>query len=243
MDRAARYLEAYSNRELSYDTDALDAIAGALDPLRKDSVHHIWGTLFRYDFENTNTFLRLTEGTIFSLCSACTTWDSSTYTIRRSAAQGKTDLDPISADVLPNPQDVERLSEIRNFDQSALPACRISMGQMALTWYHKTPGRHRHGFPSWSLEWAGPLSWYQQNFNSEQSSIVLNHVCNVKLHFPKLSGKIPNCDPAQAESLDSTPPTMEIPLRTVHLGLVLDHNNYQVIINLDSDYKSIIEVH
>jgi hypothetical protein len=36
---------------------------------------------------------------------------------------------------------------------------------------------------------------------------------------------------------------MEIPLRTVHLDLVLDHNKYQVVIKLDSDYKSIIEVH
>jgi hypothetical protein len=43
---AMKYLEEYSTRKLSYDADALNAIVGALNVLRKvfyPATHHIWG--------------------------------------------------------------------------------------------------------------------------------------------------------------------------------------------------------
>lgn len=41
--RAQRYLSGYSSRTLRYDTDALNAIAGALNTLAKEDVYHLWG--------------------------------------------------------------------------------------------------------------------------------------------------------------------------------------------------------
>jgi len=52
IDRAAGHLQAYSDRHLSYDSDSLDAISGALDSLRQESVYHVWGALFRYATEH-----------------------------------------------------------------------------------------------------------------------------------------------------------------------------------------------
>ncbi|KAH7083422.1 heterokaryon incompatibility protein-domain-containing protein [Paraphoma chrysanthemicola] len=47
MIQATRYLEVYSSRQLSYDSDALEAIVGALNTLREremgDRIFHIWG--------------------------------------------------------------------------------------------------------------------------------------------------------------------------------------------------------
>jgi hypothetical protein len=46
METAFTYLVAYSQRKLSYDFDALNAILGALNTLRRDSVYQIWGLPF-----------------------------------------------------------------------------------------------------------------------------------------------------------------------------------------------------
>jgi hypothetical protein len=45
MIQATRYLDVYSNRNLSYDSDALEAIVGALNTLAhaEDPVYHVWG--------------------------------------------------------------------------------------------------------------------------------------------------------------------------------------------------------
>ncbi|KAF3039491.1 hypothetical protein E8E12_002208 [Didymella heteroderae] len=41
--RAQNYLSGYSVRTLRYETDALNAIAGALNTLAKENVYHLWG--------------------------------------------------------------------------------------------------------------------------------------------------------------------------------------------------------
>lgn len=41
--RAQRYLSGYSSRALRYDTDALNAISGALNTFAKEGVYHTWG--------------------------------------------------------------------------------------------------------------------------------------------------------------------------------------------------------
>lgn len=43
--------------------------------------------------------------------------------------------------------------------------------------------------------------------------------------------------------MDSTPPIIQVTSRTVHLDIVLDHNEYQVAMELDADYINIFEVH
>ncbi|KAJ4985047.1 tol protein [Stagonosporopsis vannaccii] len=48
MTTARNYLEDYSRRSLSYETDALNAIVGALNILRKDRVYHVWGVPFHH---------------------------------------------------------------------------------------------------------------------------------------------------------------------------------------------------
>jgi hypothetical protein len=69
MDRAAGYLEAYSKRHLTYDTDALDAIAGALDPLVQASTYHIWGVPFHHTFEYPRTSNSMTSSSLSDKCS------------------------------------------------------------------------------------------------------------------------------------------------------------------------------
>ncbi|XPS76733.1 hypothetical protein M3J07_008780 [Ascochyta lentis] len=47
MSQAMFYLEEYSTKDLSYDSDALNAISGAMNTFRKDSIYHIWGVPFQ----------------------------------------------------------------------------------------------------------------------------------------------------------------------------------------------------
>ena len=46
LETATTYLVEYSKRVLSYDVDALNAIVGALNTLRKHSIYHVWGVPF-----------------------------------------------------------------------------------------------------------------------------------------------------------------------------------------------------
>jgi hypothetical protein len=48
VNTAMFYLQEYSRRTLTYDTDALNAIVGALNTLREKSVSHIWGLPFEH---------------------------------------------------------------------------------------------------------------------------------------------------------------------------------------------------
>jgi hypothetical protein len=48
LAQAFRYLEQFSKRSLRFDSDALNAISGALNTLLKERVYHIWGVPFRY---------------------------------------------------------------------------------------------------------------------------------------------------------------------------------------------------
>lgn len=47
MATAMIYLEEYSRRSLSYETDALNAVVGALNTLRRDKIYHVWGVPFK----------------------------------------------------------------------------------------------------------------------------------------------------------------------------------------------------
>jgi hypothetical protein len=47
LSRSMRHLKSYSAHNLTYDTDALNAIVGALHIY--DDIYHIWGILFRQD--------------------------------------------------------------------------------------------------------------------------------------------------------------------------------------------------
>lgn len=178
IDRAAGHLQAYSNRNLTYDSDSLDAIAGALDSLRKDSVHHIWGALFR-------------------------------HTAPRAKANQHSVLG------------------------------RTQQTDMALTWYHQKRARRRPGFPSWSsLGWEGPIIWHRWWFDEKESPIVLSNARRARLHFPASCCDLLNFDPAQQESIDSTPPRLELTLRTAKLDLVIYGNqSHEVELELSAHYK------
>jgi hypothetical protein len=53
LRRAYKMLVQYTNRDLTYDSDALNAIVGALNTLNdgKSGVYHIWGLLFEVEME------------------------------------------------------------------------------------------------------------------------------------------------------------------------------------------------
>ncbi|KAJ8107556.1 hypothetical protein OPT61_g8786 [Boeremia exigua] len=68
LKTALTYLTAYSERALSYDTDALNGILGALNALRKDTIHQIWGLPFKQSRNSELQALKSTEnsGVIYS---------------------------------------------------------------------------------------------------------------------------------------------------------------------------------
>jgi hypothetical protein len=53
MARALDYVSEYSKRKLSYDSDALKAIVGALNTLSDDSVYHLWGVPYQHTLTKT----------------------------------------------------------------------------------------------------------------------------------------------------------------------------------------------
>ncbi|KAH6625173.1 heterokaryon incompatibility protein-domain-containing protein [Boeremia exigua] len=70
MLTAMMHLETYSTRTLSYDVDALNAILGALNTLRKEGIYHLWGV----PYAGPRNLSRLV--TVFNPCSrtlSCTT--------------------------------------------------------------------------------------------------------------------------------------------------------------------------
>ena len=245
IDRAAGHLQAYSNRHLSYDSDSLDAISGALDPLRQESVYHIWGALFRYATEHSgDSNPERRSAYTYDTCSACMEERLSMRGYPRSTIKDRNYPERINVSGSQIPRDMERSS----IDQESSQYARIGFPQqieMALSWYHKTRGRRRLGFPSWSsLGWEGPLSWHRSsayhvhsNSYDERSPIILTHVCRARLHFPRFVCDLASFNPTHQESLGSVPPTIEITLRTAKLELLPDGEQSRVAMEMSADYR------
>jgi len=247
IDRAAGHLQAYSNRNLTYDSDSLDAIAGALDPLRKDSIYHTWGALFRHAAVHAADTLSARPRHCSNACSVREYRRLASIRNRQSTNEHHNELEP---------DHVSGLLDFQSMDYPLMPQkadqhCGARHGQqieMALTWYHTWNHhrrvRRRRGFPSWSsLGWDGPLNWYRWSYGNEESPIVLINVRKARLHFPQFSCYLSRFDPVLQESIDSTPPTLEFTARTAKLDLVLDSVPLsQVALEMNGHYKYVFEL-
>ena len=251
IDRAAGHLQAYSNRDLTYDSDSLDAISGALHSLRKDSINHTWGAPFRhaaaYAADSLSARLRhynLTysirdRGSFVSIGSrrSTNTDDNDVERVHVSASQDFQSMNYPSI-----PQKGDKCSVLGHGQQI----------EMALAWYHQEPARRRCGFPSWSsIGWEGPLSWsrWACNIDREEPPIVLIQVRKARLHFPKFSCDLSKFDPALQEDVDPAPPTLEFTARTAKLDLVSKRypegcpDRFQVALEINDHYKYAFGLH
>jgi hypothetical protein len=237
--RAMAHLEAYSRRQLSYDSDALNAITGALDPLRNVGVYHIWGVPFvRGDIAAANPAYSLTG----------LTGDRNIFCCNPVLHRYITPMHPqISNDKLP---------DVASPDTIAVRRSRLSVlskrdywqhTRMSLLWYHNQPCRRRHDFPSWSpIGWVGEIDWYR--YTLETHAYVVGHVCGAKFGTQsgtsELSSLIQNC----VDVSNSLSPCLELRLQTANLKLVnaASHNGkhllageaYSVSLSLNNDLEA-----
>jgi hypothetical protein len=235
MDRAAGYLEAYSKRDLSYDTDALDAIAGALEPLQKDNVYHIWGVPFQYTSKGpTECFPAVSTNLSGNL-----NHDEESFPSANSTGQANT-LSQDRVDCGPSYVLTETEQILREVGMYRSNPC---IG-MALSWYHIGTCLRRQGFPSWSpLGWAGPIGWHRIH-GIANLSVVLTHTFQAKVHNPTSNYELSASTLVQEHAFDSGPPALELMLKTVRLDLhyKFSHYNFQVAVRLNFDYVYLVDV-
>jgi len=241
---ATSYLAAYSQRELTYDSDALHAIAGALDPLVDNVVDYIWGVPFCRLDENLperqphhHEYISRQFGgrrLIKRIISGWTDWTDWTKEAQKDAI------------TMPN-----RLQT-----------------PMALLWYHESPCRRRQGSPSWSsLGWTGPIRWEDDSVNGR--GCVIADIFNAKVHFPSVvSSGVSGISPtlsldlqdwrSKARDLEmtaftnttfaQTPPRLELSVKSIELTLRLNQgphadsrpipaSSHLVSLELGNDYK------
>jgi len=250
IDRAAGYLEAYSTRHLTYDSDSLDAIAGALDSLRKDFVYHVWGALFRHAAVHAIDSLSARLRHCNDAYSVREHGRPISTGSRHSTNRDDNELEPVHVSGSRDFQSINPSFTPPNTDQySALE--HGQQVEMALTWYHKRLPRQRSSFPSWSsLGWEGPLSWYRWASDNEESPIVLVHAQKARLHFPKFSCDLSEFVSALQESIDITAPLLEITVRTTKLDLVRPRDRTlkrydletEVALEMNAQYKYVLWV-
>jgi hypothetical protein len=235
IDRAAGYLEAYSKRDLSYDTDALDAIAGALEPLQKDNVYHIWGVPFQYTSKDPTECLPAVSTNL----SGNLNHDEESFPSANPTGQ---------ANILSQDRVDCEPSYVLTETEQILPGVSISRSKpcigMALSWYHIGTCRRRQGFPSWSpLGWAGPIGWHRE-YGIANLSVELTHTFQAKVHNPTLNYDLSDSNLVQEHAFDSGPPALELMMKTVQLDLYYNflHGDFQVAVRLNFDYVYLADV-
>ena len=243
IDRAAGHLQAYSNRNLTYDSDSLDAIAGALDPLRKDAIYHIWGTLFRHAAVHAAHTFSARPRHYSNACSVREYRMLASMRNRQSTNEHHNELEP---DHVSASQDFQSMNY--PFIPQKVDNCSVlGHGQqieMALTWYHQRRARRRYGFPSWSsLGWEGSLSWYRWSYGNEESPIVLISVRKARLHFPEFSCDLSKFDPTLQGDVEAAPPTLEFMARTAKLDwMPFGFRWSQVALEMNDHYKYVFRL-
>ena len=233
IDRAAGYLEAYSNRDLSYDTDALDAIVGALEPLRRKNVHHVCGVPFSYTSECPFDWVPALSAKLPGTCSHT----EKPFSVVTSSGQAMTPSREraIGGFSYKLPETDRALSQSRIFRNNRHV-------KVAFSWYHANIYRRRPGFPSWSsLGWAGPIRWHQE-YGTGKPSVVLTRACQATLHLPNSTHEISDYSLGQGHGIDTGPPILELKLVTVRLYLCYSGDTSQVAIQLSSDYRYLLDV-
>lgn len=242
IDRAAGHLQAYSSRNLTDDSDSLDAIAGALDSHHKDFVYHVWGALFRQAAEYTNDSPSARLQYCNDACSVCGCGRSFPIKSRQSTTENDNRLDPVPLSGLQDHHKMDIPFAHQTADRSSMVA-HPQQSEMALTWYHHKRARRRPGFPSWSsLGWEGPISWYRLSPDNEDSPIALTHACRARVHFARFSCDLLDYSLPGQESIDSIPPLLEITVRMTKLDLVLDGKYSQVALGMSANYKYILRL-
>jgi hypothetical protein len=148
-------LETYTVRDLSYDSDALNAIVGALNAMGNSGppIHHIWGLPFT-ELRVRSLLLRR----IPSLPSVHLSdehlhlqQEALTEMNRAMARERMSDYGPME-------WDTDSVSSDQSYEAEQKDRPRKAI--LALSWYHQSPATRRQGFPSWSpLGWKGGVTF------------------------------------------------------------------------------------
>jgi hypothetical protein len=213
MDRATGYLEAYSNRQLSYDSDALNAIAGALDPLFTKFTYHVAAVPYRhairYAYEGPGDFEQS------SLSALREEFGSMVVAQRRSYPSINSRTVIISG----TPIILERARESYTARIDQLGFEHRQDTEIALLWYHEQPCRRRSEFPSWSpLGWVGKLQWFRDA--DGHGEVLLASTCGVRLHSRSMMYDIRTFVPTKEDALSMKPNCLDVGLSTSEINIV-----------------------
>jgi hypothetical protein len=212
MDRATGYLEAYSKRQLSYDKDALNAIAGALDPLFAKFTYHVAAVPYRhairYHYEGRGDFEQS------SLNALREEFGSAILAHKWTYSSGRRGTVIISG--TPGILERARVSHTVRIDQLGLE--NIQHTEMTL-WYHEQPCCQRSEYPSWSpLGWVGKLRWFRQLYGDD--SVLLASTCGVRFYSSSTMYDISTFVPTKEDALTIQPHCLDVGLSTSEINIV-----------------------
>jgi hypothetical protein len=231
LSQAMNYLESYSQRKLSYDRDALNAIVGAINPLADKAVYHIWGVPFAHPA--TEEGITGPESSSRVRCILCNDNLHPNGSAKIPAMTSQT-ADPKAAVVFP---DTERIRSSHAGMCSGTRHARI-----ALLWYHKQPCRRRRGFPSWSpLAWTWNTYWCKTLLPGPP---ILAHACNAAIRTETGIQTLSTFVPDHGNISRSISQCLEINLRTDGLSPVYleeSENKFCVALSLENDLTAIFQ--
>jgi hypothetical protein len=220
IHRAMYYLEDYSDRALSLDSDALNAILGALQPLAKEHIFQISGVPFRQHALADNVAAGLSyrgESTVKgTLCNICGLRERQ---VRICARETKS--------VCTHRGEVE----------------------MALLWYHDLIHRRRRGFPSWSpIAWTGKISWYKSWVSDEPILHSFRAMLVTEGETHQLSTLVPTQNYSSTNKLQWLEfKARTVALELVDGGLwwlqSTTEGSFQVAMPLSNEYKAVCGPH
>jgi hypothetical protein len=149
-------LVAYSSRQLSYGTDALNAIVGALNTFTSQGIYHLWAVPFRLFAPEPEIAPSLISKRLEDSDSPLLPMDSNIVSLDDQAVGSGSSERP---DHQASSQMVSNMISGKFEDTGS----RLdNQGEMALLWRHMHPARRLHQFPSWSpLGWVGAIDGYR----------------------------------------------------------------------------------
>jgi hypothetical protein len=214
MGRAKKYIEAYTQRQLSYDEDALSAIRGALELLEREAVYHVWGTPVQVGGSFNHVYILGPEDyhprISFNMpCSEPEHLQQPKY----EPSLGYKTPDPTSSNTIH-----------RGVSCSQHPG-RIGPPQVdiALMWYHRRPCRHRTGFPTWSpIAWSGPVEWFYGPMVQEDHTPGVNE--SIYCDWGLLSQLVTTSTPLT----NNTTQHLQIRLRTLALESIEPNRDFYI---------------
>jgi hypothetical protein len=215
MEQATGYIKAYSKRQLSYDSDALNAIAGAPDPLFAQFTYHIAAVPYRhairYTYNGSGDFEQSGLSTLREEFGSAIIAHRRTHYFSGSR----------SVVISGTPSTLQRVREgyIARINHLGLKYSPDT--EIALLWYHERPCRRRPKFPSWSpLGWVGKLQWFRESHDYGDVLLASTSTCGVRLHSGGTTYDISTFVPTKEDALTIKPRVLDVGFSTSDIDSV-----------------------